>query len=177
MLILAGVFAAVTAVCSWISIPLPFTPVPINLALLGVYLAGGLLGGHYGFYSELIYVLLGAIGVPVFAGFSGGFGIITGPTGGYIIGYVFAAITVGLMAAGTEKLPAKRSVLRLALACIAGMAVCYAFGTIWYVLLTGTGMWAALVACVFPFLPGDAVKIILAVILIHRLKPVVARQG
>lgn len=172
LLILSGVFAAVTAVCSWISIPLPFTPVPINLALLGVYLSGGLLGGHYGFYSQLIYVLLGAIGVPVFAGFSGGFGIISGPTGGYIIGYVFAAIVVGLVVSGG----ANRGLLRTAIACILGMLVCYAFGTVWYVLLTGTGMWAALALCVFPFLPGDAIKIVLAVILIRRLKTVVWRQ-
>lgn len=220
LLILSGVFAAVTAVCSWISIPLPFTPVPINLALLGVYLSGGLLGGHYGFYSQLIYVLLGAIGVPVFAGFSGGFGIISGPTGGYIIGYVFAAIVVGLVVSGgdraaagragqtgtaaaghadaadhtgatkaanaadhtgasrhTDRLSgANRGLLRTAIACILGMLVCYAFGTVWYVLLTGTGMWTALALCVFPFLPGDAIKIVLAVILIRRLKTVVWRQ-
>ena len=175
-LILAGMFAAVTAVCSWINIPLPFTPVPINLALLAVYLAGGLLGVKYGFFSELIYILLGAIGVPVFAGFSGGFGIITGATGGFIIGYLFAAVLVGFLSSGTETMPAKKAVVRLALACLAGMVCCYAFGLAWFMVLTGTDLMGSLMACVFPFLPGDAAKIVLAVILIRRLKPIVNRQ-
>lgn len=175
-LILAGMFAAVTAVCSWLNIPLPFTPVPINLALLAVYLAGGLLGAKYGFFSELIYILLGAIGVPVFAGFSGGFGCITGATGGFIIGYLFAAVLVGLLASGTGTMPTKRAVVRLTLACVTGMVCCYAFGLVWYMILTGTDLWAGFLACVFPFLPGDFIKIVLAVILIRRLKPVVNRS-
>ena len=85
---LTALLAAVTAACSWISVPLPFTPVPINLATLAVFLAGGLLGAKYGSISIITYVLLGAIGVPVFNSFTGGIGIITGPTGGYIIGYI-----------------------------------------------------------------------------------------
>ncbi|MCI8609920.1 MAG: biotin transporter BioY [Firmicutes bacterium] len=175
-LILAGVFAAVTTVCSWITVPLPFTPVPVNLALLGVYLTGGLLGPYFGFYSQLIFVLLGAIGVPVFAGFSGGFGILTGPTGGYIIGYIFAAVLVGMLSEIGPSAVKKHTFIRLLLACFIGMTVCYAFGTAWYMISTGAGLWTALVNCVFPFLPGDAVKILLAAMLINRLKPILSSK-
>ena len=166
-LILAGIFTAVTAICSWINIPLPFTAVPINLALLGVHLSGSLLGPRYGFYSQLIYILLGAIGVPVFAGFSGGFGIIAGPTGGFIVGYAICALIVGAL---TKK---SAAVSRLALSMILGVIVCYGFGLIWFLILTGTSLWAGLIACVFPFLPGDGIKSFLAVLLTRRLKPVI----
>ncbi|MEG2144157.1 MAG: biotin transporter BioY, partial [Oscillospiraceae bacterium] len=86
-LILCALFAALTGVCSQILIPLPM--IPINLALFSVHVAGVLLGAKYGSLSMLVYVLLGALGAPVFAGFKGGFGILFGKTGGYIIGYIF----------------------------------------------------------------------------------------
>ena len=90
-LVLCGIFAALMAICSFITIPLGFTPVPINLATLGVFLTGGILGKKYGSISLIVYILLGAVGVPVFAGFKGGLGVLAGPTGGYIIGYLAAA--------------------------------------------------------------------------------------
>ena len=94
-LVLTGIFAAVTAVCSWISIPLP-SMIPINLAILGVLLSAGCLGFKCGSMSQIIYVLLGAIGVPVFAGFSGGFHVIAGPTGGFIYCFYFFFIVLWL---------------------------------------------------------------------------------
>lgn len=106
---LTALLAAVTAACSWISVPLPFTPVPINLATLAVFLAGGLLGAKYGSISIIIYVLLGAIGVPVFHSFTGGIGIITGPTGGYIIGYIPAALFTGLVSDSVFRIAKQRS--------------------------------------------------------------------
>ena len=163
-LVLTGVFAALTAVCAWITLPLPFTPVPINLALLGVYLSACLLGSHFGLYSQLIYILLGAIGLPVFSGFSGGFAILVGPTGGYILGYAFAAFITGLLAGDCT------SVKRLIAAMVCGCAVCYAFGSLWYMLQSGTGLVPTLLACVVPFLPGDALKIAAAVLLVRRLR-------
>ena len=93
MMIMAAVFAALTAVCSQIQIPL--APVPINLATFAIFITAGLLGKRWGTVSLIVYVLLGAVGLPVFAGFTGGFGIITGPTGGYIIGYIFTAFITG----------------------------------------------------------------------------------
>lgn len=164
MMILCALFAALTAVCSMISIPLPFTPVPINLATLSVFLAGGLLGSRYGFLSQLVYVILGAVGLPVFHNFSGGFGIITGPTGGYIIGYAAAAWLIGFLAEKTG-----RGFYRNIIGMAAGLAVCYGLGTLWFMVLTSTGLVAALMLCVVPFLIGDAVKIAAGAILVKKL--------
>jgi biotin transport system substrate-specific component len=147
-------------------IPLPFTPVPINLAMLAVFLAGGLLGPKYGTLSQAIFVLLGAIGLPVFAGFEGGLGALVGPTGGYIFGYIAAAFVVGLIT-GKSNRP---NFLRLILAMIAGIFICYALGTIWFIISTGTGLVASLMMCIVPFLIGDALKIIAAVLLVRILK-------
>ncbi len=163
-MILCALFAALTAVCSMISIPLPFTPVPINLATLSVFLAGGLLGSKYGSISQLVYVILGAFGLPVFHGFTGGLGIITGPTGGYIIGYVAAAWLIGFLG---EKIG--RGFYKNILSMAAGLAVCYTLGTLWFMYLTSTGFAAALMMCVVPFLAGDAIKIAAGAILVKKL--------
>ena len=163
-MILYALFAALTAVCSMISIPLPFTPVPINLATLSVFLAGGLLGSKGGAISQLVYVFLGAIGLPVFAQFTGGFGILTGPTGGYIIGYVAGAWLTGFV---IEKLG--QGFYKNIIAMVAGIAICYTLGTLWFMLSTSTGLVAALVMCVIPFLIGDAIKIVAGAVLVKRL--------
>lgn len=165
-LILTALFAALTAVFSQIAIPIG--PVPINLAMLSVFVAGGLLGVRRAMISQLVYVLLGAVGVPVFAGFKGGFAAIIGPTGGYIIGYILAAGTVALICWLWNK-----KIIALAVAMVAGLAVCYVFGTAWFVISTGSELWYSLTVCVFPFLPGDAAKIIVAVLLCSRLKKIV----
>ena len=171
---LCGLFAALTAVCSYISIPLGFTPVPVNLATLAVFLAGGLLGKKYGTISLAVYTLLGAAGVPVFAGFRGGFSVLAGPTGGYIIGYILAAFLIGLILDHTQNRASSPATeyLYCTIAMIVGLAACYFLGTLWFIISTGTGIWAALVACVFPFLPGDALKIAAASILIRKLRTV-----
>lgn len=178
MLILAAIFTAVNVVCAQIQIPI--APVPISLATFAIFLTAGLLGHKYGSLSLIVYVLLGAIGVPVFAGFSGGFGIITGPTGGYIIGYIFTAFITGAiidsyMAKSAAGAPARRRSVPpypvLILAMIAGLAACYLLGTIWFIHLTGWTIGKALMTCVVVFLPGDALKIILAAILIRKLYP------
>ena len=95
--LLCALFAALTAIFSQIMIPLPFTPVPINLALLAVWLCGIVLGAKRGAISILVYILLGAIGVPVFHGFMGGIGVLAGPTGGYIVGYLPAVVIFGFL--------------------------------------------------------------------------------
>lgn len=176
---LCGLFAALMAICSFISIPLGFTPVPVNLGTLGVFLAGGLLGKKYGTISIAVYVLLGAVGVPVFAGFRGGLSVLAGPTGGYIIGYIVAAFIVGLLTElllteKNEAEPAASSRIREILACAAAMAVgllaCYFLGTLWFIISTHTGLWASLALCVIPFLPGDALKIAAGALLVQRLR-------
>ena len=174
-LVLTGIFAAVVAVCSWISIPLPFTQVPINLAILGVLLAGGLLGSKYGALSLIIYILIGAVGVPVFASFGAGLGTLAGPTGGYIVGYVLCAAVAGLGASSSAASKiSKHPSLRLAAFMALGVAACYTFGTIWYVILMKTSLWVGLVSCVFPFIPLDAIKIAGALFLVKRLHKLIS---
>lgn len=168
-LLISALFAALTAVCSFISIPLPFTPVPVNLATLSVFLAGGLLGWKYGAVSQIVYLILGAAGVPVFHNFTGGLGILTGPTGGYIVGYVAAAFLTGWLLDHCRR---PNSIPILAGSMLAGLCACYFLGTIWFMLLSHSALFPALLACVFPFLPGDALKIIAACLLIKKLRPV-----
>ena len=116
-----AVCAALIAICSWISIP---AAVPFTMQTFAVFCVLGLLGGKRGTISILVYILLGAVGLPVFAGFSGGIGILFGTTGGYIIGFIF----VGLIYWAAEKLFGAKLPLRIA-AMVLGLAVCYAFGT------------------------------------------------
>lgn len=175
-LVLAALFSGLTAVLSWINVPLFFTPVPVNLALIGPYLAGLLLGVRYGCLSQLLYILLGCVGLPVFAGFSAGAGVLTGPTGGFIAGYVLCAAICGLSArsayasgsasaAGSAHASAAR---RVVLMC-GGLLACYCCGLAWFMISSGSTLGAGLVACVLPFLPGDAVKIAAASLLAARL--------
>lgn len=169
-LALCGLFAALTAICSYISIPLGFTPIPMNLGTLGVFLAGGLLGMRYGTLSIAVYVLMGAAGIPVFAGFQAGIGVLAGPTGGFIMGYILTAFIIGSIT-GRSTVAGGRSFALCIVAMIAGLLACYALGTIWFMVTTGTGLWPSLVACVLPFIPADIIKTFAAVILIRRLRP------
>lgn len=177
MLILAAIFAALTAVCSQIAIPL--APVPINLATLAVFLTAGFLGLKYGTISTVVYVLLGLVGVPVFAGFKGGAGVIAGPTGGYIVGYIVCAAVSALLLnilCGAEKgADADYSYVKIAIALVCGLFFCYLLGTIWFYIISGWTIGKILMACVIVFLPGDALKIAVACILIKKVRPMVAR--
>lgn len=162
-MVLCALFAALTAVCSQIAVPMP-GGVPINLALFSVYMAGTLLGPVWGTASQLVYVLLAAVGVPVLAGFSGGPAVLFGKTGGYVLGYLLAALIVGGLSQKWE-----RNVPQLAITMVLGCTGCYVLGTIWFMVITGASLANAMVWCVLPFLPGDAVKIVLAVILTRQL--------
>ena len=162
-----AVFAVIMAICSWISIP---SAVPFTLQTFGVFIAVGVLGGKRGSLSVLVFILLGAIGIPVFANFSGGIGVLAGPTGGYIIGFLFSALLMWAM----EKLPGKKSVMQI-VSMIAGLIVCYAFGTVWFVIVYGRmngpiGFTAALASCVVPFIIPDIIKIALAYVLSRKLR-------
>ena len=171
MLALTAMFTALTAILAQISVPLPFTPVPISMATFAVFCAGALLGPKYGSASLALYTLLGALGVPVFAQFTAGLGILAGPTGGYIIGYILAAFFTGLIITRAQ---GRFIVYPLAMA--AGLLACYAFGTLWFCIVYQSGLAAALVACVVPFLPGDAIKIAVASFLCPALKKALAKQ-
>lgn len=157
-----GLSAALIAVCAWIAIPLT---VSITLQTMAICLVAGLFGWKRGTLSVIIYILLGMIGLPVFTGFKSGLAVITGPTGGYVLGFIFTAIIVGI---ATEKIGKKiwQCILFMAI----GVLVCYLFGTIWFTIAYKVTFISALSTCVFPFLLPDAVKIIVASILVNRLK-------
>ena len=167
----AALFAALTAVCSQLAIPTPWD-VPINLATMAVFLAAGTLGWKWATVSQIIFLALGAVGVPVFAGFRGGLACLVGPTGGYLIGYVAAALLTGLL---IEALPRRTAAMPVAMVC--GLAVCYALGTVMYAAVTAPPFLSALFLGVVPYLPGDAVKIAVATLICARVRTALPRTA
>lgn len=135
---------------------LPAGPVPLSLCSLGVMLLAMILGPAGGLKCTGLYLLLGALGLPVFAGFTGGVMTLLGPTGGFLAGYLPLSLLSGW------RHGADRPLWRWMAACAAGHLSLYLMGTLWYLSLTGCSLQAAITACVLPFLPGDAVKIIAA---------------
>ncbi len=165
-----ALFAVVIAACAWISIP---ATISFTMQTFGVFVTVGILGGKRGTLAVLVYLLLGAFGAPVFAGFTGGIGCLLGSTGGYIVGFLAAALVMW----GLELLLG-RTYPRLALSMVAGLLVCYLFGTVWYVVVyareaEAIGMWTALCWCVFPYVLPDLLKIGLALTLCKKLSNVV----
>ena len=162
-----AVCAALMAVCSWISIP---ATVPFTLQTFAVFCSLGLLGGRRGTAAILVYLLLGALGVPVFAGFSGGIGILFGTTGGYLLGFILMGLVYWL----GERLSMDSRNIRI-ISMILGLLLCYAFGTAWFMFVyarqTGAiALGTALAWCVVPFLLPDLVKMALALLLSGRLR-------
>ena len=168
-MVFTAVFAAVLCVLSPFVIPIG--PIPLSLATFAVYLAASVLNWKYGTLSVLIYVLIGLIGLPVFSGFTGGVQKLVGPTGGFIIGYILAALIIGLIVSRDT-----RNKWMYPVAMAIGTVALYICGLSWYIYITGSALGAALLACVVPFLPGDAVKIILASIIAPRLKTVIEKH-
>ena len=165
-----ALFAVVMAVCAWISIP---AAVPFTLQTFGVFLAVGLLGGKRGTLAVLVYLLLGAVGIPVFAGFNGGLGYMLGATGGYIVGFVLSALVMWAMEAALG-----RKTWVLAVSMVLGLVVCYAFGTAWFMVVYARnsgpiGLATALGWCVIPYIVPDLVKIALALLLQKLLSPAI----
>src|ERR687883_1886220 len=131
MMTRTALMAAVTAVAAQIAIPLPFSPVPFTLQVLAVILSGLLLGPRYGALAQAVYVLVGTVGVPVFAGFSGGLGVILGPTGGYLVSYPIAAAVAGLAVPAVTGAARRRALSLGFLWGCASLAVIYALGVTW----------------------------------------------
>lgn len=161
-LVYIGLFAALIAVCAWIAIPLT---VSVTLQTFAVCLTAGLLGWKRATLTTIVYILLGMIGLPVFTGFNSGIAAVTGPTGGYIVGFIFTALIVGF---SVEKVG--RKIWQNILFMVIGILVCYLFGTVWFVIAYKVSFVSALSTCVIPFLLPDAVKIVLAAVLVNRLK-------
>ena len=156
-MVLIALMTAVTCVLGPLSIPLPFSPVPISLTNFAIFLAIFVLGMKSGTISFIIYLLLGAIGVPVFSSFRGGLQVLAGPTGGYLIGFIFLALIMGFALDHFD-----RKLVPTIIGMIIGMAVCYAFGTVWLAKLLSLSFKEGLMM-------GDAAKIIIAAIVGPKL--------
>ena len=163
---LCGLFTAVLTICAWISVPMGDSV--ITLQTFGIFLTLGLLGGKRGSLAVLVYLLLGAVGVPVFSAFRGGLGALLGTTGGYIFGFMLTSLIYWVITAR------KDTPLTRLIAMILGLAACYACGSYWYMtryLSTGSVTFAlVLLKCVVPYLIPDAAKRALAWLLTCRLK-------
>ena len=168
-LVLTALFAALTAVLA--QIQLPIGPVPFNLAVFGAFLAGMLLEPAWAAASMGVYMLLGAVGIPVFAGFMGGPAVLLGKTGGYVIGYIFIALATALAVKRSVKLPV------IGAAMLAGLLICYGFGTAWFMAVTGADLVSALGWCVLPFIVPDVCKGVLACVLGRLLAGRLAKAG
>lgn len=176
---LIGMMAALLAVLSWVSLPLPFTPVPLTLQTLGVLLTGALLGPRYGVLATAVYLSLGFVGVPVFHGGTGGPGILFGPTGGFLWGFLPAAFIAGWFARSATKGRSAqqgpwgvRGIIVMATGLALASVAIYLVGLPWLSAVTGLGARETLVVGLLPYLPGDLLKAIAAFLLIRSLQPV-----
>jgi biotin transport system substrate-specific component len=168
-IVLASLMAALTAVGAYIHVPIG--PVPIVLSTLFVLLSGLLLGSHWGMASMGLYLLVGAIGIPVFAGGKGGFANFFGPTGGYLLGYMFASWITGVI---SER---SRGLLVLDMfAVLVGSLTIYGLGVPWLKTVTQMSWTKTLTVGVVPFLIGDAIKASVAIILSRSVRPILKRQ-
>ena len=163
-MVYASLFAALTAAGAYLAVPIG--PVPIVLQNMFVFLAGLLLGSRWGLASVAVYLLAGLVGLPVFAGGTGGIGRIFGPTGGFLLGYLPVVFLIGWI---TERRPARmfRDVVAMAL----GAATHYACGVPWLASVTGLPFEKALIVGMVPFLPGDAAKVAAAALIAKAVRP------
>lgn len=174
-LVLTAVCAAITCALAPLSVPIAGL-VPITLATFAVMLSGMLLGGRMGALSQVVYLLIGAVGLPVFSGYKAGLGVLLGPTGGYLIGYIPLAFIAGAVyAAWGKKASGFKKYAVMLGAMILGTAVLYAFGTAWYCIVTETGVVSALAWCVVPFLIGDAAKMAAVMMLAPALEKALSK--
>lgn len=182
-----ALMTAVICVLSPFAIAIPVSPVPISLATFAIYLTVIILGWEDGTISVLVYVLLGFAGAPVFTGFTGGAGKVLGPTGGYIIGYIFLALIEGAFVDGARRArpyegglrtcsPLQYSICTL-LGMVVGTIVLYIFGTIWLMRQAGLTLVAAFSAGVLPFIAGDIVKMIIALFMGTKIRTALVKSN
>ena len=158
--------AALIAICAWITIP---TTVPFTMQLFAVFFVLTVLGGRNGTIAVAVYLLLGAVGVPVFAGFSGGPGILFGMTGGYLVGM----LPIGFIYWLTTKLLGKKIPAEIG-AFLLGLLICYTFGTIWFTIVNGKNTFAAsLMICVVPFILPDCIKLAIGYLVGRKLRTLI----
>lgn len=168
-IVFTALFAALTAVCGFISIPVPGTPIPIVLQNMLVVLTGLLLGPIWGVAATVLFLVAGALGLPVFSGGTGGFARLMGPTGGFLYGYALATLAAGL-AAQRPKYGARTPVLRLVLATVLGFVVMYIPGVLHFMRVMDKTFSQTMTLCVIPYIPGDIIKMVVAVLLSSKLR-------
>ena len=168
-MVMMALFAAVTCVLAPLAVPIG--PVPISLTNLVIYISLYVLGWKQGTITYIVYLLLGLAGLPVFSGFESGIGKFAGPTGGYLAGFILMSVICGIFIEKWNGTTLVHITLNM-VGMILGTAVAYAFGTAWFCISTGTGVMAALTVCVFPFIIGDLIKMVVA----SAVGPVTGRQ-
>ncbi len=172
-LTVVGLFTALIAVMAQVAVPLPFSPVPVTAQLIGVLLAGALLGPRGGFLAVLAYLLLGASGAPVFAFGKGGLFVLLGPTGGYLWGFLPAAYFAGRLIEGALS----PGLLRTAAAVLFALGCTYLAGALQLSLVMGYSAGQAILAGVLPFIPMDLMKAVVAAALAVRVKRSLRKSG
>lgn len=172
--VLCALFAAILAVLAVMTVPIG--PVPVTLGVLGVMLAAVILGPKKGTVSVLVYILLGAVGLPVFSGFKGGFGVLLGPTGGYVWSYIIMALFIGAL---TKKLPENKWLARFQIfaVCLGGVVICYAAGTVQFMAVSKTDLAKSLALCVIPFIPFDIAKAAVTAFVGLKLSEILKKAG
>ena len=168
-LCLVGIFTAIIAVISQLSIPMPYG-VPMTMQTFAIALAGMVLGTKKGTLSALVYVLLGALGAPVFSGFSGGMGVVLGMAGGFVLSFPLLALAVGIG-------ESKNNTRWLTAGLVVGIVVNYACGMLWFSFVMSSDWKTAFTACVLPFIPTDAIKAFLVVVFGRRMKGALVKGG
>lgn len=157
---LTALMTALICVIAPFSIPIPFSPVPISFTPLAIFLTVYVLGTKGATLSCILFLLIGTAGLPVFSGFAGGLGKVAGPTGGYLLGYLFMTPVCGIF---VERFPGNRWLQAVGM--VLGLGICYLFGTLWLSWQMELSFQAGLAAGVLPYLPGDGVKILIAVLI------------
>lgn len=168
-IVFTALFAALTAVCGFISIPVPGTPIPIVLQNMLVVLTGLMLGPVWGVAATVLFLAAGALGLPVFSGGTGGVARLIGPTGGFLYGYALATLAAGLIAQ-RPKYGVRTPVLRLVLATVLGFVVMYIPGVLHFMRVMDKTFSQTMTLCVVPYIPGDIVKMVVAVLLSSKLR-------
>jgi biotin transport system substrate-specific component len=161
-----ALFSALTAIGAYIFIPLPFSEVPITLQTMFTYLAGAILGGYLGALSQLIYILIGVAGIPIFARGGSSISVLFGPSGGYLIGFIIAAFVIG------ELRKIKRGVVWLCICMVVGTIIIYILGIIQLMNWAKFDLNQALVLGVLPFIFGDVIKILIATYITYRVEKI-----
>lgn len=160
-LVLVALFAAVMAISAWVAVP---AAIPFTMQVFAVFLTVCTLGTKCGLAAVFVYILVGCMGLPVFSGFTGGIGVLFSPVGGFIIGFLPAALVCGLLSKNAKRF------WHSALSMAAGLLVCYIIGGAYFAVISGADAKSVIISCIIPYIIPDTVKILLAAALSQRIK-------